>query len=82
MVLLFFVRRLGFRSFDCDYFPAGVISAGGANVMCLLLGITLRASLKRGNDYFEMLSSFSLASFGIFSFWLRRHFFLSFLLVY
>jgi hypothetical protein len=81
MVLLFF-RLLGFRAFYLDYFPAGVISAGGANVMCLLLGITLRASLKCGNDYFEMLSSFSLASFGIFSFWLRRHFFLSFLLVY
>lgn len=81
MVLLF-SRFLGFGAFDLDYFPAGIIPAGGANMMRLFLAGALRANLERGDDYFKMLSSFSLASFGIFTFWLRRHFILSFLFVY
>ena len=70
---------LGFRAFDFDDFPAGVISAGGTNVMRLHLAVALRAILQRGSDDFQVISSFSLTGFGIFSFWLRRHFIFSFL---
>jgi len=73
---------LGGGGFDLDYFPAGVIPAGGANVMRLFFTVALRTNFECGDDYLKMLSSFSLASFGIFSFWLRRHFILSFLFVY